>query len=275
MQDISALLSSLGLDQDDSKTYILLLETGPIAAGKLAKKLGVARSSLYGFLKRLVEKGLVVESQRGGIKQFAAEHPDKIDKLFNERVEQLQKDQQTYQSMLPELRSQRAQKLLNPRLQLFEGADGLKHVLKDMLLYSNLETQAFWPIQKMIDILGTDFFRYLNKVRIKSNLYTRTIWPSDQIIDIKKHPYMGAGPDFKREIRIAPKDMHFTMGYWIYGSKVVFVSSRKESFGFIIESAELTDMLKAQFELLWAASSPLSVDPQDAQPFIDELERYT
>ena len=72
--------------------------------------------------------------------------------------------------ILPELRSKLPEKLLTPRLQLFEGAEGLRQVLKDMLLYSNLETQAFWPIQHMLDVLSPDFFRYLNKERIKNNL---------------------------------------------------------------------------------------------------------
>ncbi len=257
MQDISTLLSNLGLDQDDSKTYVLLLETGPISAGKLAKRLGVARSSLYGFLKRLVDRGLVVESQRGGIKQFVAEHPNKVSKLFDERIEQLQSDQERYKQILPELQSKRPDKLLTPKLQLFEGADGLRQVLKDMLLYSNMATEAFWPIQYMLDVLGSDFFRYLNKERIKNNLFTRAVWPQNQIVNIKEHPYLGSGGEFKREIRIAPKGVNISMGYWVYGNKVAFISSRKECFGFIIESRELVETLKTQFELLWAQSDPL------------------
>ncbi len=39
-----------------------------------------------------------------------------------------------------------------PKLQLFEGADQLKNILKDMLLYRDMETQSFWPIKKMIEV---------------------------------------------------------------------------------------------------------------------------
>lgn len=63
------------------------------------------------------------------------------------------------------------------------------------------------------------------------------------------------------------------MGYWIYGNKVAFISSRKESFGFIIESAELATMLRTQFEVLWKASKPITVDPKDTNLFLEELEK--
>jgi HTH-type transcriptional regulator, sugar sensing transcriptional regulator len=267
------ILNSLGLPGDEAKAYLLLLETGSIPVGNLAKKLGVPRSSLYGFLKRLVDQGLVIESIKGGIKRFSAEPPDKINQLFKERIEQLSVGQEQYQKLLPELRAKQPSKLISPKLQLFEGAEGLGNVLKDMLLYYDMETQAFWPQKKMVDILTPDFFRYHNKERIKNNLSVRAIWPEQQIVDIKKHPYFGTGEEFKRNIRIAPKDVDFTMGYWIYGNKVAFISSRKESFGFIIESSEFAHMLLSQFNLLWNLSTELSTDPKDGEPFISAIRQ--
>ena len=125
----------------------------------------------------------------------------------------------------------------------------------------------------MIEILSPEFFRYHNKERIKNSLYTRAIWPPDQTVDVKEHPYLGVGEAFHREIRIAPKGVDFVLGYWIYGDRVAFVSSVAESFGFILESEELIATLKAQFELIWNLSRPLSVNPEDTRSFVDELRR--
>ena len=90
--------------------------------------------------------------------------------------------------------------------------------------------------------------------------------------DIKKHPYLGVGEEFKREIRVAPREVSFSMGYWMYGNKAAFISSRKESWGFIIESAEFTEMLRTQFEVLWKLSKPIQADKRDAEIFLRELE---
>ena len=264
----------LGVTDEETKTYLSLLEAGESTASALAKGLGIPRPSVYGFLKRLRDKGLVRESQKSGVARFAAESPEKINLLFERQRELLTAAQETYKKSLPELSAKHATKFVNPRLQLFEGMEGLKKVLNDMLLYRDMETQAFWPILKMVEVLVADFFRYHNKERIRSNLYTRAIWPEREIVDVKTHPYLGVGEDFLREIRIAPKNVDFTMGYWIYGHKAAFISSRKESFGFILESAEFVEMLLAQFEILWRLSKALNVNPADTKSFLDELARY-
>jgi hypothetical protein len=123
----------------------------------------------------------------------------------------------------------------------------------------------------MLDILSEDFFKNLNKERIRLKLKTRAIWPRKQIVNIKEHPYLGAGEKFFREIRIAPQEINFSMGYWIYGNKVAFISSKREAFGFIIESRELAETLSSQFEVIWKLSKPIRSKPEDVAPFFAEL----
>jgi hypothetical protein len=63
------------------------------------------------------------------------------------------------------------------------------------------------------------------------------------------------------------------MGYWAYHNKVGFISSRKECFGFIVESVELRIMLKTQFDVLSKISKPLVVDPRHTVSFLKELKK--
>ena len=269
---IENLLKSLDFDEHEVRSYLFLLEKGSQTAGALAKGLGVPRSSLYGFLKRLTQENLVVESQKNGVKIFVAEPPEKVNLLFGQKMEILQKAQSEYIKILPELKSRQGKKYQTPKFQVFEGTEELKNALKDMLLYRDIETQAFWPQKKMVEILSGEFLRYHNKQRIKSNLSVRAIWPQQQKVKIKDHPYFGSGEKFLREIRIAPPGIDFYMGYWVYGNKIVFISSTRESFGFIIQSQEMAQMLKTQFEIMWQISRPLLVKKQDAESFLHELE---
>ncbi len=264
---------SLGLTEEETKTYISLLETGPATVAMLAQKLGKPRPSLYGFLKRLQDKGLITQSAKDGVRTYVAEAPEKVEILFQEKIDALNRSQRAYQELIPALREKVPTAFLNPKFQLYEGAEGLQFVLKDMLLYKNIETYAFWPIKAMVDILSPDFFRSHNKSRIKNNIYTKALWPAEQTVDIKKHPYLGVGEDFRREIRIAPKEIDSTMGYWIYNDKVAFISSRKESFGFIIESRELVQMLLSQFNFIWATSKSIQISSPETDSFINELNR--
>ena len=82
---------------------------------------------------------------------------------------------------------------------------------------------------------------------------------------------MNVGKDFLREVRIAPPGIDFSMGYWLFADKAAFLSSRKESFGFIIESKELVEMLKVQFEVLWEMSARITGDQEAGEQFLKEI----
>lgn len=268
---LSELLSAIGLSDEETQTYALLLEAGPATVSSLSQKVGKPRPSLYGFLRRLQEKGLVVQSSKSGVRTYAAEPPEKVNFLFRQKLEDLQSKQKLYQSIIPDLEKRIPSNLFTPKFQLYEGESGLRHVLKDMLLYRDIKTEALWPIKAMLDMLSPDFFKYHNKERIKNNVSIRAIWPDSQAVDIKDYPYLGVGSELKRQLRIAPKEIDFSMGYWIYKSKAAFISSRKESFGFIIESKELVKMLLSQFEVIWKLSKPVTTKKEDTASFLKEV----
>lgn len=268
------IFNALGLKEEEAKIYLLLLETGPLTAGVIAKKIGKPRSSVYEFLKRLQEKEVIIVSFIDDIHTYMPQPPEKISQILQQKIEDLQNKQKLYKNLLPQLDKIVPSKFLSPKFQIHEGEAGLEQVMRDMLLYSNIETQAYWPIKSMVEILSQDFFRYHNKERIKNNIYTRAIWPVSQAVDIKKFPFLGVGEEFKREIRVAPPEIDFSMGYWIYRDKVIFISSRKESFGFVIESRELAEMQRSQFEIIWKISKSLQVNPEDTAGFLKEVYTF-
>jgi sugar-specific transcriptional regulator TrmB len=265
---IDATLEKLGLRDEEVKTFLYLLENGEQTAGNLAKKTGLSRPSLYGFLKKLEAKGLIIESQKNGVKTFSASREDKVKALLDERIRELEKGKSEIEKAFLEM--QKGEISINPKFQLFEGSNGLRNILRDVLLYRDIQTMSYWPIKSIIDTVSADFFRKLNIERIKQRIYVRAIWPQNQMIDIKKQTFMGGGKLFYRETRIAPPQISFSMGYWIYGNKVAFISSKKEAFGFIVESKEFVEMLTSQFELVWGASTYLSNQDKDGEEFIKE-----
>ena len=119
-------------------------------------------------------------------------------------------------------------------MDLFEGKEEMKNIPRDLLLYRNIRGKSYWPIKDMFKSLGEGFFEEFNKERVRRGIYIDAIWPENQVIDMDDYPFMGTGGKFMREIRVAPKDINFSMGYWIYENKVSFVSSQKDNFGFII-----------------------------------------
>ena len=274
MKELEEILAALELSAEEVAIYVHLLEHGGQTAGVLAKKLSVARPTLYGILQRMTQKGVIVRSLRRGVRTFIAEDPLVIVNLLQQRIEGLQTKQLQYRELLPRLQNMRSQIYEKPKVEVFEGYDAIQNIKQDVLMHYDTEIVTLWPIATMIDLLSPEFFRWHNKERIRNNLSMRVIWPANEVVALKDHPYMGSGEAFKREIRVAPAAIDISMGYWIYANRIMFLSSHKEAFGCIIESAEMAKTLKAQWHVLWDISQPLPTNPNDTAQFEQELKRY-
>jgi len=264
-------LTKLGLKDQEIKVFLFLLENGEQTAGNLAKKTGLSRPSLYGFVSNLQKFGIVTESQKNGVKTFIASSKEKVIAILEEQISELEKGKHDIAKIFEQVKFGGI--TTSPKFQLFEGKEGMRNILRDVLLYRNIQTMTYWPIKSIIENVGEEYFKNFNKERIKQKTYVRAIWPQSQIVNIKKLPFMGGGDSFYREIRISPKEIVFSMGYWIYENKVAFISSKKEAFGFIVESKEFVEMLTSQFELVWKASKKLPGQEKDGEEFIREINK--
>lgn len=267
LEDIFA---KLNLSKTSVKVYLALLELGATSAGFLAKKINIPRATLYGQLYELVNAGIVNLAEEDGIKRWIAQSPRKINALINAKVQEWEEAQQSFSKIVQELESCQATDFIKPHFSYFEGTKGVRNILEDVLLYYDINTQCFWPARDMMEMLGYDYMNWHNVRRIRQNIYLQSIWPQEKSVDISKNPFLGVGKEFKREIRQAPKGISCSMGYWAYANKVGFISSRKESFGFIVESVELREMLKTQFDVLWHMSQPIKVDPKVMLKFLKD-----
>ena len=267
---IQDIFETLGFKEEEVKTYLSLLDAGPSSGGDLAKKVGMPRPTVYGYLERLVSGGLATQSMRKGVKIFIPESGDKIRQLYSRKIEDLRNKQKTLDTVIPELEKRAGLSFMRPRIQIFEGRDGMETAIADVLLHPGTKIFGFWSIKAAIEATSEEFFWYHNKERISKDIYMDVIWPPEQAIDVKRYPSLGVGTDFKREIRVAPEGVQSSMGYWVYANKVMFATSSAESFSFVIESAELVEMMLNQHKVLWNLSTPINPSEADMKPFLDD-----
>lgn len=249
---IKELLSLFDLREIEIELYEKLFYGGMMSASELAKQANISRTSVYDLLERLIKAGLVAESLKSGMKMFLVQPPEKINLLLEEKEKAIVSAKDKIEDLKKDYDNNH--KLIKPRLQIFEGRDELQQMMKDMLLYHDITVRAFWPLKNMIILLGPKFYAKFHEQRAARNIKIQVIWPKDQVSLIKQFPFLTAKPEFKREMRIAPVDIDFSLGYAIYGNTVRFISSSKENFGFLVESSELAEMMKSQFTIIWQQS---------------------
>lgn len=256
--EIRKILSLFNLREIGIDLYEKLFYGGTMSASVLAKQAGISRTSVYDLLKRLIDAGLVIETIANGVKAFTIQSPEKLNLLLEEK----QKTISQAQELLPEIQSiyQQRQGPIKPRLQVFEGKEALKQMVKDLLLYKDITAQVFWSVKQSLELLTQEFFTEFHAKRVKSNIQLQAIWSKEQIPSPKTHPFLAMAKELKREVRIAPSNVDFSLGYAIYGNTVRFISSQKENFGFLVESQELADMMRSHFKVIWDLSKPLKIN---------------
>lgn len=270
---LDEVFKKFGFKKEHSNVYLTLLESGVMSAGNLAKRLSIPRTTLYGLLNELAQGGLVLQSEKENIKLWQAVNPENIKTIINEKINSLENTRNNFDNVLERLKASQKTDFMSPKFNYFEGSEEMKTMLKNVLLYDNLHTELCWPVKDIIKVVGEEFLHEFNKKRVRNNIHIRVIWPMDKTGDITKDVFLAPGKEVKREVRIAPEGVDFSMGYWAYGNKVIFMSSKKENFGFIVESKELRQLLKTQFEILWNISKPLKEDDKYSQKFLDDIMR--
>ena len=213
----------------------------------IADKARLKRTSLYNFIDRLVEKGLIGKIELRGRIHYKALDPNALIESERERLMRLER-------ILPELTERYSSSPYQPRMSYYSGPKEVANIVREELKCKK-EALYIWPGKESIDAIGgAQVMARIDQERIKRKIKVRTI--RFRRGDLK-YPYSANGPKFMRELRFAPPSLNVSMGLGIYDNgKVGFFSSKKEGFGMLIESVELQELMKALYESIWPNCAP-------------------
>ncbi len=126
-------LTKLGFNDKESALYRVLAEVGVQPASVIARRSNLDRVTAYKHLKKLAERGLVKVYSRGGVQCFGIESFEALESYIGERAQNLTDLRKRFPIIANVLRSLREGEHTIPRLQIFEGAAGIKALFRDML----------------------------------------------------------------------------------------------------------------------------------------------
>lgn len=231
-------LKEIGLNDREIKVYLALLRLGTSSVNKIARKAAIIRTTAYDVLKSLVEKGLASYVIKSGVKYYEAALPEKIISILDEKKKKILE-------VLPELNELRESVSEKPAVEIYEGKEGLKTILEDML--KTKENICGYTSMKLMELLNFYFPNFITR-RTKLKIKTRIIMEkSKETEDLKK-----TGPKEFREVKFIENASRFRLGHYIYGNKVAMLIAKKEQpMGILIDNEDLAEQEKAVFEYLW------------------------
>ena len=224
-------LEDLGLSEEEARVYLAILELGGSYVSAIAKKAKVHRVSCYHTLDNLVRKGIVSTFTKDNIKYFSVDSPRILVNQLEEKFEKAQK-------MLPELLSITNSLAYKPKIQYYEGIQGIKNVFDDAL-NSDDEVLGYTNLAELPNVIPEDYLKEYAEQKIEKGLKTRMLSPLSQkaLRYTKRYYPKGFDRNLVEIFFVNPEEFMFEYETNIYGDRVSMISlNPDEPIGMIIES---------------------------------------
>jgi len=231
-------LKEFGLTDKEATVYLALLHLGSATVQGIARKAGTYRTYTYEVLKSLKEQGLVSYAIQSGKQYFEVAEPEKLLNILKEK-------EQKIKAVLPELKTIYKSTIHKPKIELYEGKEGVKTILDD-IIRTKKEILAYGSTHIQFEVLRFYFPNFIRR-RVKSKIRTRVLTERSKESSILSRK----DKQELRSMRFFPKGVSLPTVTNIYGNKVAILSLQKDIVGVIIEDPSIVKTQRMIFEMLW------------------------
>lgn len=238
-------LEPFGLSGNRARVFAALLKLGRATTIQLAKETRLKRTTVYEVILDLLNEGFATETKRGKRRLFTAEDPQLLQGRFEEKLQEIKKT-------LPLLAEAYGKVVPKPNIRFYDGVHGVRTIMEEMLRMKDKEMLSWSAVSDLVDLFGEHYIRSWLRRRIRRGIWSRVLHPAKSMPLSKR--YLETSDTYLRKSRRLPEGVSFDGMLCVFDDKVAYLSSRNESFGFIIESAALSKMLRQLFEITWATT---------------------
>ncbi|MBI2148328.1 hypothetical protein HYU23_01500 [Candidatus Woesearchaeota archaeon] len=236
-------LIDLGLNKNEAKIYINLLQLGPTTTGPLIKKTGIYRVILYDTLYKLISKGLVSFFVKNNRKNFVAEKPEKIVEIIKEK-------ELIAQSLILKFKTITKKEDIKQSVLAYEGFSGIKSAQENYFIYMEkfknkynyLMFGASTSLHKKLDA----YFNYFHNRRSKLNIKAKLVFNKDA----RKYGKLKA---FYKLTQVKYMPENIITPSWIstYGPCLLIGLSEDIPLAFFIVNEKIAQSYRNYFDLIW------------------------
>jgi len=227
------LLQEIGLTKTESLVYWALLQLGPSLAGKISRKSGVHRRSVYDAMDRLIEKGLVSYILKNNQRYYQATNPEKLIQIMKDK-------ERIVHDVLPELKAQYEFSKEKEETNFYRGKEGVKYIFEDMI--REKDTVLVIGASPNANEIIKYYFPKYDKRRIEEKINVKLIY-DESFKPVKDIP--------QADIRYLPAGYGSNAATNIYADKVAIIIWLEKPLAILIKNKEVAKSYRKYFELLW------------------------
>jgi len=234
-------LNDIGFEKTEAKIYLATLQLGESPASAIAKNAGIKRPSAYVTLKSLIRRGYITSYVRQHVTKFVALDPKVVVRRSVERAEKAK-------DVLPELEalSLSTEGLSKPKIEYYEGYNGMVAIMEDTLNYPNSTILGWNDTKLAVETLEDYYPEYISR-KNERNIFVKAILIDDGV----GKAFKAKGQVEKRQVKLVTReDLPIANEINIYGNNL-FIISHKDMIGVIIRNKKVADTQRAIFNLCW------------------------
>lgn len=232
MIEIPKTLENLGLEKQEVKTYLALLDLKESTATKLAERTGFGRVHMYQIVNRLIEKGLTSYIIKNNVKYFLASDPETI-------LKNLQQKERDLQKILPELKARQKKLISETKAEIYRGRKGINAILK-MILRDRKSYFILGGAQEACSIFkleNTIFVKRAEKLKLSGKILARK----------KDEFFIGKNENY----RFVPEHLISSTTQILWKNKTAIFVWSEPYYVILVENEEITKSNLATFDYLW------------------------
>ena len=242
MEEPTKSLEKFGLSEKEARVYLASLELGESTATDISIKSDIPRTLVYDILERLIGAGLVSYSIKANKKHFSASDPEEFKRILKEK-------ERAVSSIMGDLKElQKIKGKKRPKVEIYEGREGMKTVMNNILRSKVREFRAYGSSRSSFEIIPA-FMNEWHKQRIKQKITMKILYNNTKEAreKVKKRPESLKYTKYK----FMPIELESPTATLIYANKVVLQSWTKDPFAVLIEDKQMAENQKRYFEELW------------------------
>jgi sugar-specific transcriptional regulator TrmB len=250
---LHTILRTFDLSEKEIKIFTKVLELGAQPASHIARVTELPRNTVRSILDNLIKTGLMVKTNRANTQYYAVEKKENIIRaLKHEKIrveEKITNQIDLIENYGDELAAHQSKS--RPKITFYEGKNGIEKVYEDTLTAK--DGIVSWASFEGMHGALPDYFKTYYDRRTKKKIFIRSIHPDT---DLARERQKKDSKEMRDSALVPSEKYNWVPEIQIYNDKIN-ISSWKEKLGIIIESPEISQALKAAFELSWETAKTL------------------
>lgn len=235
-------LRQLGLSENEAKVYLASLELGQANVQEIAKKAGINRPTSYFVIENLMKKGLLSSFHKEKKQYFTAADPDRLFDILEKEKIAAEEKKEELTKILPELHSL-FRKTGRPVVRYYEGKEGISAMVREFLEEATGTVRMVYSYDAITKIFSKEDREKWQATRLQKGTKTKVLYT-------RQEGMLQATPHSDRR-KIPFEKFPVNCDIAIYNDKIRMASLGERLSGIIIEDKELSEAIKAIFEMAW------------------------